>query len=58
MTNKLAAVNRWCVTGTPVQRDLSGMYTCTLIYVHVCLSCCHYQLCICVSVLLSLSIIS
>ena len=24
MTNKLTAVNRWCVTGTPVQRDLKG----------------------------------
>ncbi len=24
MTQKLSAVNRWCVTGTPVQRDLQG----------------------------------
>ncbi len=24
MTKKLSAVNRWCVTGTPVQRQLLG----------------------------------
>ena len=24
MTQKLSAVNRWCVTGTPVQRNLLG----------------------------------
>ena len=27
MTRKLTAVNRWCVTGTPVQRDLRGKCT-------------------------------
>ena len=26
MTMKLSAVNRWCVTGTPVQRQLLGMF--------------------------------
>ena len=25
MVSKLMAVNRWCVTGTPIQRDLRGI---------------------------------
>ena len=29
MTKKLSAVNRWCVTGTPVQRQLLGWYDCS-----------------------------
>ena len=24
MVRKLRAVNRWCVTGTPIQKDLRG----------------------------------
>lgn len=27
MTVKLSAVNRWCVTGTPVQRQLLGTFS-------------------------------
>ena len=27
MCQRLQATHRWCVTGTPVQRDLNGMYS-------------------------------
>ena len=41
MTQKLSGVNHWCVTGTPVMKDLTGEdLTCVCVCVCVCVCAC------------------
>ena len=34
MCLRLQAIHRWCVTGTPIQRDLGGRHVIVHVHVH------------------------